>query len=225
MTYFQWMRKYTNRELAQLYDKKDWGTLWQIVTPTVKHTVWRWMREGSGSLYVSDDLVQEAYLAAWRAIPKWNAFEATLQTWIREKVRSAVADANRRECHSGLIGDRDAKVTVISMHGDAPEEADHTFNNDEQELSDAIEASLTYGDDPPEGLWDPADERHFGEQNLLAVPPEDRDMVRRLAGIGIPQETQAEYAVAEGISVSTVEGRFRDLRKYLRENRKNRRSL
>lgn len=201
------MRKYTNRELAQLYDKKDWGTLWTIVTPMVKHSVRRCMQEGLDPFYVRDDLMQEAYLAAWKAIPKWLAFEAGLQTWIRENVRIALTDANRRQV-SGMVGGRDSGGYVVSIHGESPD-ADGSAD-DEQGGVWGIEAALTYAE-PPLDLADPADELY-----LLVIPPKYRDMVRRLAGIGAPQETQAEYAAAAGVSVSTVELRLRQLRKYLK---------
>lgn len=207
------MRKYTNRELAQLYDKKDWGALWKIMTPMIKHAVRRCMQDGLDPYYVREDLMQEAYLAAWKCLPKWNAFEGSLMNWVRENVRSTVLHANQREA-TGMVGGRESGGFVISIHGDTPE-ADHVGSNDEQELSDAIEATLAYAD-PPEGLEDPADESHFGEQELLVVPAKYRDMVRRLAGIGVPGETQAEYAAAKGIHVSTVEAHLRSLRKYIK---------
>jgi DNA-directed RNA polymerase specialized sigma24 family protein len=206
------MRKYTNSELAQLYDKKDWAALWKIMTPMIKHAVRRCMREGFDPHFVREDLMQEAYLAAWKALPSWNAFEGGLMRWLEENVCGAILKANAREA-SGMVGGRDAHVVVVSMHGDTPE-ADHVGSNDEQELSDSIEASLAY-EDPPEGLWDPADERLYGEQDLAAIPPKYRDMVRRLAGIGVPQETQAGYAVLEGIRQQSVADRVKTLQRAL----------
>lgn len=212
------MRRYSNRELAQLWDRKDWATLWPIMVPMVKHAVRRCMQRGLDPYYVRDDLMQEAYLAAWKALPKWNAFESSLQRWIEEKVRSAVLDANRREA-GGMVGGRDSAALVVSMHGETAE--DDISSNDEQGLCDGIEASLTYGDDSPEGFWDPADERLFGEQDLAAVPAKYRDMVRRLAGIGVPQESDAEYAAAEGISRMTAWRRIERLRRYLLQKSTN----
>lgn len=203
------MKKYTNSELAQLYDKKDWAALWKIMTPMVKHAVRRCMQDGLDPHYVNEDLMQEAYLAAWKALPKWNAFEASLQTWIREKVRSAVLDANQRES-SGMVGGKRSGGYVESIHGETPE-ADYVGSNDEQGIADGIEATLVYTE-VPEGFEDPADLLY-----LLPIPLKDRDMVRRLAGLGVPRETQAEYAHREGISRRTVVGRLESLKKLLRK--------
>jgi DNA-directed RNA polymerase specialized sigma24 family protein len=205
-------RKYTTEELAKLYDTKDWETLWKIVTPMVKHAVRRCMQEGLDPHYVRDDLMQEAYLAAWEALPRWNAFEAGLQTWINQKVRSAVLNVNSRQS-SGMIGGRDSGRYVVSMHGETPEE--DLSSNDEQGISLAPEAWLTYTD-PPEGLGDPAIE---ADDLLGDVPVKHRDMIRRLCGIGVPCETEAEYAAKEGLSVRAVEERLFRLRRLFHSKR------
>lgn len=202
------MRKYTTHELVQLFDKKDWSTLWKIMQPMVKHAVKRCMQEGLDPFYVRDDLMQEAYLAAWEALPRWNAFEAGLQTWVSANVRIAVTDTNRRE-QSGMIGGRDSGPLVISMHGEEP---DDDGSEDEQGVSHAPEAMLTYKD-PPEGFGDPSEEVEDLSQALLRhVPDGDRDMVRQLCGIGVPAQTQEEYAQANKTTRKAVERRIARLR-------------
>ncbi len=191
------MKKYATEELAQLYDKKDWATLWKIMTPMVKHAVRRCMQRGLDPYYVRDDLMQEAYLAAWAALPRWNAFEASLQKWVEENVRGAALKTNTAAAN-GMVGGRDSGFEVVSMHG---ETADDDGGDGEQELAYGPEAILAADTEDPTGEW-----------LLTAVPLEDRDMVRRLAGIGVPRETQAEYATAEGISTIAVKKRMAALR-------------
>lgn len=201
-------RRYTTEELVQLFDKKDWNTLWKIVTPMVKHAVKRCMQEGLDPYYVRDDLMQEAYLAAWEALPRWNAFEAGLQTWVHEKVRSAVLNANTRAI-TGMVGGRDNGAFVVSMHGESP---DDDGSDDEQSITSGTEASLTYKD-PPEGFGDPSEEVDDLLEDLLSrVPLDDRDMVRRLCGIGVEPETQEQYASVDGTTVGAVKMRLYRLR-------------
>lgn len=199
------MRKYTTSELAQIYDKKDWATLWKIMQPMVKYAVRRCIQEGLDPFYVREDLMQEAYLAAWECLPRWNAFESSLQRWVYQNVRRAALDENRRQS-SGMVGGRDSGFDVVSMHADT---ADEDGSDEEQELSYGLEARLAADVEDPIGEW-----------LLKAIPAEDREMVRRLAGIGVPRETQDEYAAAEGVSLRTVNGRVSALRKiFLRTNR------
>lgn len=205
------IRKYTTPELAELFDRKDWATLWKIVTPMVKHAVRRCMQEGLDPFYVRDDLMQEAYAAAWEALPRWNPRLAGLQTWVRENVRIAVTDTNRRE-RSGMIGGRDSGPLVVSMHGETPEE---DGGDDEQGVLSGPEASMVYKD-PPEGFGDPSEEADDLLEDLLSqVPQEDRDMVRRLCGIGVPVETQEEYARRIGITRDAVAKRLERLRRKI----------
>lgn len=203
-------RKYSTQELVQLFDSKDWKTLWKIMQPMVKHAVKRCMQEGLDPFYVRDDLMQEAYLAAWEALPRWNAFEGGLQTWVSANVRGAVLKANTRES-TGMVGGRDSGPLVISMHGESP---DDDGSEDEQGVLAGPEAALIYKD-PPEGFDDPSEEvEDLATALLRQVPAEDRDMVRRLCGIGVQAETQEEYARKEDISRRTVVGRLEALRKY-----------
>lgn len=203
------MKKHTTDELAALYDKKDWAALWKIVTPMVKHAVRRCMQHGLDPYYVRDDLMQEAYLAAWACLPKWRAFESSLQRWVTENVRSRMLHASQAAA-TGMVGGRESGVVVVSMHGDTPD-ADHIGSNDEQELPDSIEGTLVYTD-PPEGFGDPAEEVDR-ERLLLQLPEKDREMVRRLCGVGVPAETQVEYAERIGTTRKAVERRLA----YLRE--------
>lgn len=208
-------RKYSTDELVKLYDDKDWATLWKIVTPMVKHAVRRCMREGLDPYYVRDDLMQEAYLAAWEALPRWNAFEAGLQTWIHANVRGAVLKANTREV-TGMVGGRDNGGYVVSMHGESP---DDDGSDDEQGLVAAPEALLVYKD-APEGFGDPAEEADGWASVLLSkLPAKYRDMVRRLCGLGVPAETQEEYARRESTTKKAVELRVRMLRQLALSNR------
>lgn len=202
-------RRYSTDELVQLFDKKDWNALWKIATPMVKHAVKRCMQEGLDPFYVRDDLMQEAYLAAWEALPRWDATKAGLQTWIRENVRIAATDTNRRE-RSGMIGGRDSGPLVISMHGEEP---DDNGSDDEQGVLAGPEAVMVYKD-PPGGFGDPSEEVDDLIADLLSrVPEEDRDMARRLCGIGVLRETQEQYAHTEGVSVGSVKMRLYRLRK------------
>lgn len=204
-------KRYTTEELIQLFDAKDWKTLWKIMQPMVKHAVKRCMQEGLDPYYVRDDLMQEAYLAAWEALPHWDSAKAGLQTWVHQKVRSAVLDANRYE-QSGMVGGRDSGPLVVSMHGESP---DDDGTEDEQGVLAGPEAALVYKD-PPEGFGDPGEEVDDLITDLLSrVPKEDRDMVRRLCGIGVPPETQEQYAARENIMRAAVAKRLERLRKKL----------
>lgn len=203
------MRKYTTSELAQLYDKKDWATLWKIMQPMVKHEVRRCMQQGLiDPIYVTDDLMQEAYLAAWECLPRWNAFEAGLRRWVGGRVRSAVLDAARHAA-GGMVGGRDARAVVVSIHGETPE--DDWMSNEEQGINSGLERVLAY-EEPSEDFRDPLE--LVDEGWLREVPEKDRDMVRRLAGVGCARETQDEFAEAEGLHRDTVTRRLRALRNY-----------
>lgn len=201
-------KKYTKAELAELVDRKDWKTLWRIVVPMVKHEVRCCMQRGLDPFYVRDDLMQEAYLAAWQALPTWNAFESGLRKWVGVKVRSAVLNANATAA-SGMVGSRNTGTIVVSMHGETTEE---DGSDDEQGGQRGPEARMVY-EDTPEGFGNPDIDIDTGRL-LSHVPKEDRDMVRRLCGLGVPAETQEEYAVAEHCAVITVKKRLQALRKY-----------
>lgn len=202
-------KKYTTEELAQIYDKKDWALLWKIMEPMVKHEVRRCMQHGLiDPIYVTDDLMQEAYLAAWECLPRWNAFECNLASWVRPKVRGALLDANRRQ-GGGMVGGRDAQAVIVSIHGETPE--DDWMSNEEQGINSGLERVLAY-EEPSEDFRDPLE--LVDEGWLSKVPEKDRDMVRRLSGIGCAQETQEEFADAEGLHRDTVTRRIRALRNY-----------
>lgn len=201
-------RKYSTEELVKLFDDKDWPALWKIVTPMVKHAVRRCMQEGLDPYYVRDDLMQEAYLAAWEALPRWDPNKAQLQTWIDRKVRGAAINAKHRESF-GMIGGRDSGSLVVSMHGVVADD------EDENAGPLAPEASLVY-EDPPEGFGDPSEEAEdLVEAFIRAAPAGDQDMLRRLCGAGVPQETQAEYADKEDIHRNTVVNRLTQIRQKL----------
>lgn len=202
------LKRYTKSELAQLVDAKDWGALWPIVVPMVKHEVRCCMRSGLDPFYVREDLMQEAYLAAWKALATWNAFESSLRKWVGVQVRGYVLHAVSHGA-SGMVGGRDSNVAVVSMHG---ETAEDTGDEDEQGALSGPEASMVY-ENPPEGFGDPAEQPEH-ETLLELVPAADRDMVRRLCGLGVPAETQGEYAAALGLHRDTVTRRVRALRGY-----------
>lgn len=199
-------KRYTNAELARLVDTRNWAALWPIVESMVKHEVKRCMQDGLDPFYVRDDLMQEAYLAAWQALPTWNAFESGLRKWVGVQVRGAVLKANSRAA-SGMIGGRDSGLDVVSMHA---ETVDGDGGDDEQGSLSGPEASMVY-ENPPEGFEDPAEQPEY-EELLELVPAKDRDMVRRLCGLGVPAETQEEYARAEGLARDAIAKRVQRLK-------------
>lgn len=203
-------KRYTNAELARLVDTRNWAALWPIVESMVKHEVKRCMQDGLDPFYVRDDLMQEAYLAAWQALPTWRPFESVLRKWVGVKVRSAVLNANIA-VSNGMIGGRDSGLDVVSMHAETVDGGDG--GDDEQGSLSGPEASIVY-EKPPEGFEDPAEQPEH-EELLELVPAKDRDMVRRLCGLGVPAETQEEYAMIEGIPRPTIATRLRALRKKL----------
>lgn len=204
-------KKYTTEELAQIYDKKDWALLWKIMEPMVKHEVRRCMQHGLiDPVYVTDDLMQEAYLAAWECLPRWNAFESGLRRWVGSCVRSAVLDAARHAA-GGMVGGRDARAVVVSIHGETPE--DDWMSNEEQGINSGLERVLAY-EEPSEDFRDPLE--IIDEGWLSKVPAADRGMVRRLAGIGCARETQAEYARRIGVSQQAVDKRITRLARLLK---------
>lgn len=61
----------------------------------------------------AEDLVQEAFLQAWRALPRWRG-EAAFGTWLhRLAINTALMDLRARRSRPGLDGDDDAALDAL----------------------------------------------------------------------------------------------------------------
>ncbi|QDW65877.1 RNA polymerase sigma factor [Luteimonas granuli] len=62
----------------------------------------------------AEDLVQEAFLQAWRALPRWRG-EASFGTWLyRLAVNAALMDLRARRARPGLDGDDEAALEALA---------------------------------------------------------------------------------------------------------------
>jgi RNA polymerase sigma-70 factor (ECF subfamily) len=77
---------------AQLAGRGDQQAFERVVRAT-QADVWRWCRH-LGRADTADDLVQETYLRAWRALPGFRG-EASVRTWLLTIARRTAADQIR----------------------------------------------------------------------------------------------------------------------------------
>lgn len=67
----------------------------------------------------AEDLVQEAFLRAWQALPQWRG-EAAFGTWMhRLAVNTALMDLRARGARPGLDGDDDAALDALASSDSA----------------------------------------------------------------------------------------------------------
>lgn len=127
------MKLMNAEELRAAHAAQDWRVLWEQTIYIVKHSVRRLLQAGQlAPERASDDLLQEGYMAAGRAVKTWNPDLGMFSTWISHAVRGAMLDHLRREA-SGMIGGRDAGHLTISFEDALTQDMDGEEPTEEME--------------------------------------------------------------------------------------------
>ncbi len=170
-----------------------------------------------------NDCIQEGIAAALKALPHWKG-GAQLSTFLFWRVRGAIMDYRAKQQNGGT-GGRDAKVGLVSLQDEVIGVQD--FDGEPMTYEDI----MSY-EDPPRGLGDPLDEllkaeeearipdESLAEQLLQTLSIADKALIMRYFGIGAPEATQAELALAEGVTQQSVSERIQRIIKRLSENAK-----
>ncbi|HZT03735.1 MAG TPA: sigma-70 family RNA polymerase sigma factor [Steroidobacteraceae bacterium] len=172
----------SHEDAAALHARGDWTALWEASIPLVKHAITKLLRAGQLTAdRVSDDLLQEGYLAARRALPKWDPEAGKLSTWIAYEVRGAMLDHLRRE-RSIVGGRRSTRLSVLIQDDITPDDRDPDAEAKEvQHARDLINLSVA----------------------LAQLTEEERNLVERIYGIGRPSESMADICRDLGMSRPT----------------------
>lgn len=198
----------SHAELAAARQRQDWGLLWEQAIPLAKLAVRRLMEKGSLAPGQStEDLMQDALLAAGLAVRKWQPEKGAFSTWVMARARGQVLDS-LAACNSGMIGGRRSGLPVVSMHGEGS-----TAYEGEDDAEDAAELQYEH---TPEGLGDPLEEAarvEAGEQALLrlaSLPADAEELVASLYGVGRTKETVEQFARRKRLAIRTVKYRLAD---------------
>lgn len=84
---------------AQSGDRDAWKLLYSKCLPVV----WRQAVAQVGDCAVAEEIVSETFLALVRSLPKLDADEVSLYSWLRGVVRHKVADHARRAARQGRL--------------------------------------------------------------------------------------------------------------------------
>jgi len=165
-------------ELRAAHAAQDWRTLWEQSVPIVKYSIKLLMKAGRLSRNsISDDLLQEGYEAAGRAVRSWNPDIGKFSPWISQAARSAMLNHLRREA-GGMVGGRDAVALTTQWVDDvaADAEADTPFQEVERSV-DALRVRIALTAlEPNEQL---VIKRYFG----VDCAPEPMDAICKMSGL------------------------------------------
>lgn len=208
----------TKADLKAAHARKDWQTLWLAAMPLVKLAMRRLMERGYlDPSHSSEDLLQDAAVAAGETVRLWDPAKGAFSTWVMlrvtEKVRNSAQAAN-----TGMIGGRQNGLPVVSLQELASEE---NCLDEDGILECGQEESLVYAD-PPEGFGSPEEAAIKQDQAELAAwivasaSPTDADLLQHIFGLGgVPQMPQAQYARHIGVLRSTVRWRLLNILQQL----------
>jgi RNA polymerase sigma factor (sigma-70 family) len=215
-----------HEQLAAARDREDWGVLGAQVPPLIGFLVGRMKQRGQLSPEIGDDLAQEAMLAGLEAVHSWQPLEGTFATWIISNARGVILNHLRQEI-GGMVGGRDARVGMQTIHGEPYCEARWADLSPDEYVDRGYESRLAYAD-APETLDNPLEEVCQAEREAYVVQllrqlrnPQDQDMLRHLYGLGCEPMTQEEYALFSFVPYRTVKRRTAKLLKYLARSGRN----
>lgn len=141
---------------------------------------------------ITDDLRQDALLAAGEAIPRFDPAKAAFSTYIVAWMRGAILTARRKEARGGITGSWEMPV--------------HTAMTDRESgvlVEDLLAMASSHS---PEDL---AGVQQVRERVRLALSQvgsdREREAVARVYGIGCEAEGAAGYAARVGVPQRTVE--------------------
>lgn len=173
------MKLMNAEELRAAHAAQDWRRLWEQTIYIVKHAVTRLLQAGQlAPERASDDLLQEGYMAAGRAVKTWNPDLGMLSTWISHAVRGAMLNHLKAES-TGIIGGRDAGHITVSL----PEETLHDMEDEEpsdevERLRDAVKVRIA----------------------LEALEPREKLILERWFGIDCDPEPMEAICMVVGLS-------------------------
>lgn len=183
------MKRLSAHELRAARKAQDWNTLWEQSLPIVKFAISSMVRGGMDRHHCTDDTLQEASLAAGKAVRTWDPSKGEFSTWIVKRATGAIRNHINRE-RNGLIGGRDAYVATVEM---------------QEERAPDLEAKSALGD--LEGA-----ERIRLVRDLLfraSDNPLDYEIVAyRFGFAGYPVQTMNEIARRVRLPLRTVERRL-----------------
>ena len=99
-----------------------------------RDNVYRLAYRMCGNAYDADEAAQEAFVAAWRALPNFRG-DAKFSTWLYRLTTNAAIDVMRREKHHQTVGD--GEMVDLADDADSPQE---TVERTEQQ--EAVQKAL-----------------------------------------------------------------------------------
>lgn len=107
------MKRLSAEELRAAKKANNINLLWEQADPLCKYLISYVIRKGMDPAYATDDMLQEARLAAGLSIRTWDPDKGAFSTWVGRRVQGAIADHIRRQS-SGMVGGRSAEGTTGS---------------------------------------------------------------------------------------------------------------
>ena len=111
-------------------DKEAFGAL----VEQYRDNVYRLAYRMCGNAYDADEAAQEAFVAAWRALPNFRG-DAKFSTWLYRLTTNAAIDVMRREKRHQTVGD--GEMIEVADDADSPQE---TVERTEQQ--EAVQKAL-----------------------------------------------------------------------------------
>ena len=111
-------------------DREAFGTL----VEQYRDNVYRLAYRMCGNAYDADEAAQEAFVAAWRALPNFRG-DAKFSTWLYRLTTNAAIDVMRREKRHQTVGD--GEMIEVADDADSPQE---TVERTEQQ--EAVQKAL-----------------------------------------------------------------------------------
>ena len=112
-------------------DREAFGAL----VEQYRDNVYRLAYRMCGNAYDADEAAQEAFVAAWRALPNFRG-EAKFSTWLYRLTTNAAIDVMRREKRHQTVGD--GEMVDLADDADSPQE---TVERTEQQ--EAVQKALS----------------------------------------------------------------------------------
>lgn len=140
------MKLMNAEELRAAHAAQNWRVLWEQTIYIVKHAVTRLLQAGQlAPERASDDLLQEGYMAAGKAVKTWNPDLGMFSTWISHAVRGAMLNHLKAES-TGIIGGRDAGLITTQLADDITPDMEGDEPTEEIErLKDAVRVRIALG--------------------------------------------------------------------------------
>lgn len=174
-------------ELERLRADKNWNALWLQALPLVGFAIKKLLRKGRlQQQYLTDDLIQEANLAARKYVQSWDPNKGMFSTWLVNNLYRQLLQQISRNA-KGMVGGRDAQGTTGVLH--------EAYQVDGYEVSDLFEDPLCL-------LVKQAGEASLNAA-LLRLSPGQLDLVSWIYGIQRKPGTLQHYVSERRYGVSS----------------------